>query len=91
LRILALVGRDAAELTGRDLRGVQDVLTSLYELCDLAAFPDRAIAAATRLVTSEVTSYNELRPADHQVVVTVDPPPALVLPDGVEIFAAHVD
>lgn len=80
----------SAELTGRDLRGLQDVLTGLYELCDLPAFPDRAIAAVAGLMPAEVTSYNALRPADRHVVVTVDPPAALVLPGGVEIFAAHV-
>jgi hypothetical protein len=80
----------SAELTVRDLRGLQDVLTGLYELCDLSAFPDRAIAAVTGLIPAEVTSYNALRPADRHVVVTVNPPAALVLPGGVEIFAAHV-
>jgi DNA-binding CsgD family transcriptional regulator/GAF domain-containing protein len=69
---------------------VLDAVGELYELCDLASFPERAVAVAARVVRADVTAYNEIRVSTGEVTVCIDPPGSLVFPDSLEIFSSLV-
>lgn len=59
-------------------------------IADVASFPAQVAAGVARLVPCDSVTYNEVDVAGRTVVWLADPAEATDLPDGPEIFAAHM-
>lgn len=66
-----------AGLRVSDLRALLDVLESLYQVGDLAAFRRRVVTALPGIVPSTITTYNEVHLRGRRAVATEDPPGAI--------------
>lgn len=60
-----------------DLRGVVDLVGSLAELDDPRGFPTLVLPALTKLVSSEIITYNEIEPRRPDIRWEAEPPDAL--------------
>jgi DNA-binding CsgD family transcriptional regulator len=65
-------------------------LDQLYGATDVATFANRALGVVRRMITCEVTSYNEIDSTRPQVTFVVDPAGADDFPDSSALFAAVV-
>lgn len=76
-------------LSGRDLRTVLEGVYDLIGVDDLAALPEAILAVTERVVSSEITSYNEIDPG-RQSVFSISTPASAVFDGAADVLAAHL-
>jgi DNA-binding CsgD family transcriptional regulator len=77
-------------LTPVDLSSLLEFLQKSYAICDLAQFRSRVVGNLPRLISSEVTGYNEVDPHLKHIHYFGNPGDALDFPDAIRIFEQHM-
>lgn len=77
-------------LTQRDFRAVLEFLLRSYALTDSASFPHYLVSALPKVVSSDITTYNEVNHRQGRVAMVVEPEGALDFPDSLRIFEHHM-
>lgn len=67
-----------------------ELLGGLYDLCDLDAFPVRAMAAAGKLIDCELTSYNVINLTRARAAYSVTPPEVSNAAAVEQSYQAHI-
>jgi DNA-binding CsgD family transcriptional regulator len=81
----------AASLTTNDISNVLEFLRDLYAIDDVRLFPCKVITSLSKIVPSDIITYNDINLAEQRHAIVVDPPEALAFPDSHQIFDQHLD
>lgn len=76
-------------LSARDLRLVLDGVYDLMGVDDLAALPEAILALTERVVSSEITSYNEVDIVE-KTVISISTPASAVFDNAADVLAQHM-
>jgi DNA-binding CsgD family transcriptional regulator len=81
------------QITSRDLRNLLGAVAILNENLDLATLPERTVAAVTRVVPSDLVTYNEVDLVQRIDRIFVAPGDARLDPGAAEFaaFIRHID
>ncbi len=79
-----------ASLSAKDISSLLAFVRDLYAIRDLPSFRSQVVSRISRLVHSEVTSYNEVNWERQQNASMSDHPGALDFPDSHRIFDQHM-
>jgi len=77
-------------LARKDFRALLECLGGLYALRDLRGFPTHVVSALPKVVSSDITSFNEVNPPKRRNTLVVAPADAINFPDSRRIFEAHI-
>jgi DNA-binding CsgD family transcriptional regulator len=77
-------------LVGRDVSALLEFLRDIYAVRDIRSFRLQLVSNVSRLVGSEITTYNEVDPTAKQHTSAADHPDALEFPDSHSIFDKHI-
>jgi hypothetical protein len=79
-----------ASLAARDISALLVFLRDLYTIRDSPSFRCHVISSISKLVDSDVTTYNEVNWVTQQHATVSDSPGALEFPDSHRIFDQHI-
>jgi DNA-binding CsgD family transcriptional regulator len=77
-------------LAERDLRHLLEFLRECYSTCDLPRFRSRVVESLPKLISSEVTGYNEVNPHQQRIHFIGNPAKVLDFPHAIPIFERHM-